>query len=151
MKWFVPVKQSDWSKVCSSRVVIEHFITLWSVRLWLVPSDRPHHVVPDLLLCYCFSNHFSASLYQQVLDVYAAVACVEQLEPPALDSNTQCQDWLKQVKRLQGSIELVCSQGSLRQYGERSQEMFNYIRWEKWPFERLERTKHYTFYFILQF
>ncbi|XP_055725706.1 E3 ubiquitin-protein ligase rnf213-alpha-like [Salvelinus fontinalis] len=63
-----------------------------------------------------------------VLDVYAAVACVEQLEPPALDSNTQCQDWLKQVKRLQGSIELVCSQGSLRQYGERSQEMFNYIR-----------------------
>uniref|UniRef100_A0A674AMJ9 RING-type E3 ubiquitin transferase n=1 Tax=Salmo trutta TaxID=8032 RepID=A0A674AMJ9_SALTR len=58
-------------------------------------------------------NHFSASLYQQVLDVYAAVACVEQLEPPALDSNTQCQDWLKQVKRLQGSIELVCSQGTV--------------------------------------
>ncbi|CAB1315530.1 unnamed protein product [Coregonus sp. 'balchen'] len=63
-----------------------------------------------------------------VLDVYAAVACVEQLEPPALDSNAQCQDWLKQVKRLQGSMELVCSQGSLRQCGERSWEMFNYIR-----------------------
>ncbi|XP_036840034.1 E3 ubiquitin-protein ligase rnf213-alpha-like isoform X4 [Oncorhynchus mykiss] len=63
-----------------------------------------------------------------VLDMYAAVACVEQLGPPALDSNTQCQDWLTQVKRLQGSMELVCSQGSLRQYGERSQEMFNYIR-----------------------
>uniref|UniRef100_A0A8C8GD14 RING-type E3 ubiquitin transferase n=1 Tax=Oncorhynchus tshawytscha TaxID=74940 RepID=A0A8C8GD14_ONCTS len=63
-----------------------------------------------------------------VLDVYAAVACVEQLGPPVLDSNSQCQDWLTQVKRLQGSMELVCSQGSLRQYGERSQEMFNYIR-----------------------
>nr|XP_029500588.1 E3 ubiquitin-protein ligase rnf213-alpha-like [Oncorhynchus nerka] len=61
------------------------------------------------------------------MDVYAAVACVELLEPPALDSDAQCQDWLKQVKRLKGSMELVCSQRSLKQYGERSRELFDYI------------------------
>ncbi|XP_055738567.1 E3 ubiquitin-protein ligase rnf213-alpha-like [Salvelinus fontinalis] len=64
---------------------------------------------------------------EMVLDVYAAVACVELLEPPALDSDAQCQDWLKQVKRLKGSMELVCSQRSLKQYGERSRELFDYI------------------------
>ncbi|XP_041751484.2 E3 ubiquitin-protein ligase rnf213-alpha-like [Coregonus clupeaformis] len=65
---------------------------------------------------------------EMVLDVYAAVACVELLEPLALDSDAQCQDWLKQVKGLQASMELICSQGSLKQYGERSRERFDYIR-----------------------
>uniref|UniRef100_A0A8C7KKT6 RING-type E3 ubiquitin transferase n=1 Tax=Oncorhynchus kisutch TaxID=8019 RepID=A0A8C7KKT6_ONCKI len=49
---------------------------------------------------------------EMVLDVYAAVACVELLEPPALDSDAQCQDWLKQVKRLKGSMELILVKNS---------------------------------------
>ncbi|XP_034144887.1 E3 ubiquitin-protein ligase rnf213-alpha isoform X2 [Esox lucius] len=64
---------------------------------------------------------------EMVMDVYAAVVCVEHLDRPVLDSNVQCRDWLKQVKRLQGSMELVCSQRSLRQYGERSREIFDNI------------------------
>ncbi|XP_029582376.1 E3 ubiquitin-protein ligase rnf213-alpha isoform X4 [Salmo trutta] len=68
---------------------------------------------------------------EMVMDVYAAVACVELLEPHTLDSDAQCQDWLKQVKGLKGSMELVCSQRSLKQYGERSRELFDYI-WNHW-------------------
>ncbi|KAL0993465.1 hypothetical protein UPYG_G00108340 [Umbra pygmaea] len=58
-----------------------------------------------------------------VLDVYAAVACVEYLEPEALDTDCQRMAWLRQIKRLQVPIELVCSQESLRDYGERSKAM----------------------------
>ncbi|XP_010872579.2 E3 ubiquitin-protein ligase rnf213-alpha isoform X2 [Esox lucius] len=58
-----------------------------------------------------------------VLDVYAAVACVEFLEPVELDTDVQRQAWLRQVKRLQVPIELACSQESLSRYGERSKAM----------------------------
>ncbi|XP_036388951.1 E3 ubiquitin-protein ligase rnf213-alpha-like [Megalops cyprinoides] len=65
---------------------------------------------------------------EMVLDVFAAVACVELLEPEALDSDRRCQAWLGQVKRLQVPIELVCSEQGVSAWGERSREMIRYIR-----------------------
>ncbi|GLD49869.1 E3 ubiquitin-protein ligase rnf213-alpha-like protein, partial [Lates japonicus] len=59
---------------------------------------------------------------EMVLDVHAAQACVEYLEPPDLDTDALCQRWLKQVKRLQASLELICSQHNSKQYGERCKE-----------------------------
>ncbi|XP_013865501.1 E3 ubiquitin-protein ligase RNF213 [Austrofundulus limnaeus] len=55
-----------------------------------------------------------------VLDVYAAFACLEHLEPRVLDTDAQRQAWLRQVKKLQVPIELICSEDSVRHYGERS-------------------------------
>ncbi|GLD49345.1 E3 ubiquitin-protein ligase rnf213-alpha-like protein, partial [Lates japonicus] len=55
-----------------------------------------------------------------VLDVYAAFACVEYLEPTVLNTDAQRQAWLRQVKKLQVPIELICSEDSVRRYGERS-------------------------------
>uniref|UniRef100_UPI0037E8EFFF E3 ubiquitin-protein ligase rnf213-alpha n=1 Tax=Semicossyphus pulcher TaxID=241346 RepID=UPI0037E8EFFF len=55
-----------------------------------------------------------------VLDVYAAYACVESLEPTVLDTDAQRQAWLRRVKKLQVPIELICSEDSVRRYGERS-------------------------------
>lgn len=56
----------------------------------------------------------------KVLDVYAAFACVEYLEPRVLDTDAQRQAWIRQVKKLQVPIELICSEDSVRRYGERS-------------------------------
>ena len=56
----------------------------------------------------------------KILDVYAAFACVEYLEPRILDTDAQRQAWLRQVKKLQVPIELICSEDSVRGYGERS-------------------------------
>lgn len=56
----------------------------------------------------------------KVLDVYAAFACVEYLEPRNLDTDVQRQAWLRLVKKLQVPIELICSEDSVRHYGERS-------------------------------
>ncbi|KAJ8011123.1 hypothetical protein DPEC_G00054920 [Dallia pectoralis] len=72
-------------------------------------------------------NAHVKSCPEMALDIYAAIVCVEHLEHPGLDSDIQCREWLKQVKRLQGSMELVCSQGNLRQHGERSREMSDNI------------------------
>ncbi|KAM9393995.1 E3 ubiquitin-protein ligase rnf213-alpha-like isoform 2-T2 [Pholidichthys leucotaenia] len=55
-----------------------------------------------------------------VLDVYAALACVEHLDNKLLDTEDQRRAWLRQVKKLQVPIELACSEDSVRQYGERS-------------------------------
>uniref|UniRef100_A0A7N8Y3P6 RING-type domain-containing protein n=1 Tax=Mastacembelus armatus TaxID=205130 RepID=A0A7N8Y3P6_9TELE len=55
-----------------------------------------------------------------ILDVYAALACVEYLEPTLLDTVAQRQAWLRQVKKLQVPIELICSEENVRRYGERS-------------------------------
>ncbi|KAM6966144.1 LOW QUALITY PROTEIN: E3 ubiquitin-protein ligase rnf213-alpha-like [Tautogolabrus adspersus] len=55
-----------------------------------------------------------------VFDVYAAFACVEYLEPTALNTDAQRQAWLRRVKKLQVPIELICSEDSVRHYGERS-------------------------------
>lgn len=57
----------------------------------------------------------------KVLDVYAAFACVEYLEPRDLDTDDQRQAWLRLVKKLQVPIELVCSEESVKHYGEKSQ------------------------------
>lgn len=56
----------------------------------------------------------------KVLDVYAAFACVEYLEPQNLDTDAQRQAWLRLVKKLQVPIELICSEDSVRHYGEKS-------------------------------
>ncbi|XP_041755240.2 E3 ubiquitin-protein ligase rnf213-alpha-like [Coregonus clupeaformis] len=68
-----------------------------------------------------------------VLDVHAAMACVEYLEPQALDTDAQRLDWLRQVKRLQVPIELVCSEESRRHCGERSKSMVCRVqsRWNR--------------------
>ncbi|XP_022619645.1 E3 ubiquitin-protein ligase rnf213-alpha-like [Seriola dumerili] len=59
---------------------------------------------------------------EMVLDVLAAKACVEYLGSPDLHTDALCQRWLKQVKRLQASLELICSQQNTKQYGERCRE-----------------------------
>lgn len=63
-----------------------------------------------------------------MLDVYAAIACVEFLEPTQLDNKVQMQAWLRQVKKLQVPIELICSQDSMRQYGDRSKTMVRRVQ-----------------------
>ena len=60
-------------------------------------------------------------LVTKVHDVYVAFACVEYLEPRLLDTDAQRQAWLRQVKKLQVPIELVCSEESVRHYGDRSE------------------------------
>ncbi|XP_026862579.2 E3 ubiquitin-protein ligase rnf213-alpha [Electrophorus electricus] len=65
---------------------------------------------------------------EMVLDVYAALACVEYLEPQALDTSAHSVAWLRQVKRLQGPVELVCSEESSRLYGERSKAMVAHVQ-----------------------
>ncbi|XP_035509925.1 E3 ubiquitin-protein ligase rnf213-alpha-like [Morone saxatilis] len=60
-----------------------------------------------------------------VLDVHAATACIESLGSPNLDTDALCQRWLKQVKRLQASLELICSQQNTRQYGGRCKEIIH--------------------------
>lgn len=65
-------------------------------------------------------SHILNVYLPQLLDVYAAMACVEYLEPQDLDAFTKCVVWLRQVKNLQVPIEMVCSEESIRHYGERS-------------------------------
>lgn len=64
----------------------------------------------------------------KVLDVYAALACVEYLEPQNLDTDVQRQTWLRLVKKLQVPIELVCSEDSVRDYGDRSMMMVKRVQ-----------------------
>lgn len=64
----------------------------------------------------------------KVLDVYAAFVCVEHLEPRHLDTDEQRQAWLQLVKKLQVPIELVCSEESLRLYGEKSQTIVHRVQ-----------------------
>uniref|UniRef100_A0A8C7LM14 RZ-type domain-containing protein n=1 Tax=Oncorhynchus mykiss TaxID=8022 RepID=A0A8C7LM14_ONCMY len=80
----------------------------------------------------CFQHYPLSLTARQVLDVYAALACVEHLEPQALDTDAQRLHWLRQVKRLQVPIELVCSEESRRHYGERSKAMVCRVhRWNR--------------------
>ncbi|XP_029363545.1 E3 ubiquitin-protein ligase rnf213-alpha [Echeneis naucrates] len=57
---------------------------------------------------------------EMVLDVYAAFACVEYLEPRDLRTDAKRLAWLREVKKLQVPIELICSEDSVRRYGEKS-------------------------------
>ncbi|XP_069558951.1 E3 ubiquitin-protein ligase rnf213-alpha [Brachyistius frenatus] len=63
-----------------------------------------------------------------VLDAYAAFACVEYLEPTVLGTDAQRQAWLRQVKKLQVPIELICSEDSVRHYGERSKVIVSRVQ-----------------------
>ncbi|KAG7242861.1 hypothetical protein INR49_018116 [Caranx melampygus] len=63
-----------------------------------------------------------------VLDVYAAFACVEYLEPRHLGTDAHRQAWLRQVKKLQVPIELICSEDSVRRYGERSKAIVRRVQ-----------------------
>uniref|UniRef100_A0A3P8YEE8 RING-type E3 ubiquitin transferase n=1 Tax=Esox lucius TaxID=8010 RepID=A0A3P8YEE8_ESOLU len=82
--------------------------------------SRMMSIEPQVVKVLWGNTHSSSGC---VLDVYAAVACVEFLEPVELDTDVQRQAWLRQVKRLQVPIELACSQESLSRYGERSKAM----------------------------
>ncbi|XP_048046866.1 E3 ubiquitin-protein ligase rnf213-alpha isoform X2 [Megalobrama amblycephala] len=68
-----------------------------------------------------------------VLDVYAAMACIEYLEPQTLDEDVQSLAWLRCVKKLQVPIELVCCEESVRHYKEKSKQMVTLIQhgWQR--------------------
>ncbi|XP_067369794.1 E3 ubiquitin-protein ligase rnf213-alpha-like [Channa argus] len=85
-------------------------------NLSLMISLQPR-IVPPLLK----KQHIS-QCPEMVLDVHAAKACIEFLELPNLNTDALCQHWLNQVKKLQASLELICSQQNTRQYGERCKE-----------------------------
>ncbi|MEQ2259185.1 hypothetical protein XENORESO_008130 [Xenotaenia resolanae] len=76
------------------------------------------------------SNQHKRNCPEMVLDVRAAQACVECLERQNLDSDSLCRDWMRQVKRLQVSMELIFSEQSLRQYGDRCKEELSRVRYE---------------------
>ncbi|KAL2100664.1 hypothetical protein ACEWY4_002425 [Coilia grayii] len=63
-----------------------------------------------------------------VLDVYAALACVEFLEPQCLAAEAECADWLRRVKHLQVPVELVCAEESVQHYGQRSRAMVTRVQ-----------------------
>lgn len=67
----------------------------------------------------------------QVLDVYAALACVEHLEPRkprVLETDAQRQAWLQRVKKLQVPVELICSEDSVRRFREKSKTIASRVR-----------------------
>ncbi|XP_030005629.1 E3 ubiquitin-protein ligase rnf213-alpha-like [Sphaeramia orbicularis] len=66
--------------------------------------------------------------FELVIDVFAAKACVEYLEPGDLDTDAQRRTWLRRVKRLQVPIELICSNESTRHYGEKSKVLVHRVR-----------------------
>lgn len=63
-----------------------------------------------------------------MLDVYAALVCVELLEPTNLDTDVQRQTWLWLVKKLQVPIELICSEDSVKHYGEKSKTIVRRVQ-----------------------
>ncbi|KAM9346074.1 E3 ubiquitin-protein ligase rnf213-alpha-like [Symphorus nematophorus] len=77
---------------------------------------------------HLLENHHSRDGDELVLDVYTAFACVEYLEPRVLDTDAQRQAWLRQVKKLQVPIELICSEDSVRRYGERSKAIVQRVQ-----------------------
>ncbi|XP_028310203.1 E3 ubiquitin-protein ligase rnf213-alpha [Gouania willdenowi] len=80
-------------------------------------------VTRDLL-----GNQHTRDGVELVLDVYAAFACVEYLEPRFLDTTAQRQIWLRQVKKLQVPIELACSADSVKKYGERCKTLASRVQ-----------------------
>lgn len=76
---------------------------------------------------HLLKNHHTRDGVELVLDVYAAFACVEYLEPGLLNTDAQREAWLRRVKRLQVPIELICSD-SVRHYGERSQVIIRRVQ-----------------------
>ncbi|XP_053706651.1 E3 ubiquitin-protein ligase rnf213-alpha isoform X2 [Synchiropus splendidus] len=85
-------------------------------------------VTQDLL-----NNPFCKNEAELVLDVYAAFACVEYLEPNALDTDAKRQAWLTQIKKLKVPVELIFSRETVRSYGERSEAIALQVkaRWSR--------------------
>ncbi|XP_068605931.1 E3 ubiquitin-protein ligase rnf213-alpha [Brachionichthys hirsutus] len=79
--------------------------------------------IEPLVTQHLLRNQHSWDRPDLVLDVYAALACVEYLEPQVLDTDAQRQAWLRRVKTLQVPIELICSEESLKRYGEGCRSM----------------------------
>ncbi|KAF3846326.1 hypothetical protein F7725_003404 [Dissostichus mawsoni] len=77
---------------------------------------------------HLLKNHHTRDGVELVLDVYAAFACVEYLEPKSLDTDAQRQDWLRQVKKLHVPIELICSEDSVRSYGDRCKAIVHRVQ-----------------------
>ncbi|KAM9843458.1 E3 ubiquitin-protein ligase rnf213-alpha-like [Aulostomus maculatus] len=73
-------------------------------------------------------SHHARDGMELVLDLYAALACVESLEPTVLDTDAQRQAWLRQVKKLQVPIELICSEDNVRKYQERSKQIVHIVQ-----------------------
>ncbi|XP_062387528.1 E3 ubiquitin-protein ligase rnf213-alpha [Sardina pilchardus] len=85
----------------------------------------------------CIEPHITQALLRNahaqqgqelVLDVYAALACVEFLEPQTLGSEAQCAQWLRRVKQLQVPVELVCAEENVQHYRERSKAMVTRVQ-----------------------
>lgn len=73
-------------------------------------------------------NRYASEGKELVLDVLAAVACIEYLEPQNLDGDDQSLAWLRRVKKLQVPVELVCSLESLHNRGDRCRQMVTNIQ-----------------------
>ncbi|KAI4872372.1 hypothetical protein NFI96_033639 [Prochilodus magdalenae] len=84
--------------------------------------SRMMSILPEPVL-YLQANPTVIDAPEMILDVYYALACVEHLETQDFKVDFQRQTWLKQVKSLQVPVELVCSENSIKQYGDRSREM----------------------------
>ncbi|XP_029944705.1 E3 ubiquitin-protein ligase rnf213-alpha-like isoform X2 [Salarias fasciatus] len=63
-----------------------------------------------------------------VHDVYAALSCVEHLETKIFYIDAQRLAWLRDVRRLQVPIDLVCAEDSVRHYGARSKMLASRIQ-----------------------
>ncbi|MGH0136482.1 UNVERIFIED_CONTAM: hypothetical protein FKN15_010117 [Acipenser sinensis] len=66
--------------------------------------------------------------FEMDIDVYAATACIELLEPHNLKTDESCQAWLRQVKSLQIPVELVCSEEYAQLYGDRCHALVSFVR-----------------------
>ncbi|XP_058845819.1 E3 ubiquitin-protein ligase rnf213-alpha-like isoform X2 [Acipenser ruthenus] len=66
--------------------------------------------------------------FEMDIDVYAATACIELLEPHNLKTDESCQAWLRQVKSLQIPVELVCSEEYAQLYGDRCHTLVSFVR-----------------------
>ncbi|XP_062976188.1 E3 ubiquitin-protein ligase RNF213-like [Elgaria multicarinata webbii] len=64
--------------------------------------------------------------HQMVLDVLAAVACMEMLEEKLLKCRPQT--WLQQVKKLQMPIELVCTANYLQRNGSQRDQLLQEVK-----------------------
>ncbi|XP_061604346.1 E3 ubiquitin-protein ligase rnf213-alpha isoform X4 [Phyllopteryx taeniolatus] len=94
-------------------------------NLYIMVSLEPQ-VTADLLRRHQFSEGD-----ELVLDVYAALACLEYLEPRLWEMDAQRQAWVRRVNKLKFPIELVCSEDSVRHYQDRRKTIVNRVR-DQW-------------------
>ncbi|XP_053368256.1 E3 ubiquitin-protein ligase rnf213-alpha-like [Clarias gariepinus] len=94
--------------------------------------SRMISILPQVVMCLQGNPHVMQKA-EMVSDMYGALACLEHLDPQDLNQDFSPKLWLKQVMKLQVPIEVVCSEQSLKQYGERSREMVKLIqnRWRR--------------------